>query len=94
MSNPDDHSTATHWLQKPSTTRKLWVLFAVLLAASVLAQSLVHHHAYFGVDGWFGFNAVFGLVSCVAMVLFAKVLGMILKRAEDYYQADVEDHDA
>ena len=37
------------------------------------------------VDGWFGFGAVFGFLSCLLMVLFAKALGVFLKRPRDYY---------
>jgi len=40
------------------------------------------------IDGWFGFHAVYGLLACVAMVLFAKFLGIYLKRGEDYYDRD------
>ena len=40
---------------------------------------------YFGVDGWFGFGAAFGFLSCLAMVLFAKGLGIFLKRKDSYY---------
>ena len=40
----------------------------------------------FGVDGWLAFGAVFGFLSCLAMVLFAKGLGWFLKRDENYYR--------
>ena len=33
-----------------------------------------------------GFNAVYGFLSCVAMVLFARVLGWLVKRPDDYYE--------
>jgi hypothetical protein len=83
--NPDPPET--HWLGRPATIRRLWQAFAAILIVSVLAQALVHMHAYFGFDGWFGFNAAFGFASCVGMVLFAKVLGMLLKRPDDYYES-------
>jgi len=78
------------WLARPSTIRLLWRVFAVVLAASVAAQLLFKVKGYFAVDGWFGFGAVFGFLSCLAMVLFAKAMGWILKRDEDYY-AEPED---
>ena len=78
------------WLARPSTIRLLWRLFAVVLAASVAAQLLFKVKGYFAVDGWLGFGAVFGFLSCVAMVLFAKAMGWILKRDETYY-AEPED---
>jgi sterol desaturase/sphingolipid hydroxylase (fatty acid hydroxylase superfamily) len=79
-----------HWLSRPATVRRLWQGFAAILIVSVLAQVLVHMHTYFGLDGWFGFNAGFGFLSCVGMVLFAKVLGLLLKRPDDYYDRDSE----
>jgi hypothetical protein len=60
-------------------------VFAAVLAMTVLAQVVISVKGYFGVDGWFAFGAVFGFVSCLAMVLVAKALGFVLKRDEDYY---------
>lgn len=74
-----------HWLVRPATIRKLWIGFSVVLALTVFAQFVIKVKGYFGVDGWFGFGAVFGLLSCVLMVLVAKALGGVLKRPEDYY---------
>ncbi len=74
-----------HWLVRPGTIRLLWWIFSGVLALTVALQIWIHLHAYFGVDGWFGFYAAFGLLSCVAMVLFAKLLGFVLKRPDTYY---------
>ena len=74
-----------HWLVRQSTIRLLWIIFAIVLAATVLMDLVVAHHPYFGLDGTFGFGAWFGFVSCVAMVVFAKVLGAVLKRSDSYY---------
>ena len=66
------------------------------LAAVVLAQLVVYVKGYFTADGWFGFGAVFGFLSCLSMVLFAKGLGVFLKRPNDYYddRNDERDDDA
>ena len=80
--NPSDQND--HWLARPATIRLLWRAFAVVLALTVLAQAVVYLKGYFRVDGWFGFGAVFGFLSCLAMVVFAKGLGFVLKRGEDY----------
>ena len=56
-----------------------------MLALTVLAQGVVYVKGYFTVDGWFGFGAVYGFVSCLLMVLVAKVLGVILKRPQGYF---------
>ena len=79
------------WLARPSSIRLLWRVFAVVLAASVAAQLLFTVKGYFGVDGWFGFGAAYGFLACFAMVVFAKFLGLFLKRDVDYYRVDRDD---
>ncbi|MGD9922213.1 MAG: hypothetical protein AB7V13_12310 [Pseudorhodoplanes sp.] len=74
-----------NWLTRPSTIRWLWIIFVIVLAATVLADLFIPHHPYFGLDGTFGFGAWYGFVSCVVMVLFAKALGLVLKRPDTYY---------
>ncbi len=82
MSAPDDH-----WLTRPATIRWLWIVGASLLGVTVLLQLVVPVKGYFAVDGWFGFGALFGFFSCVAMVVVAKLVGVVLKRPDDYYDA-------
>ena len=79
-----------HWLVRPGTVRGLWVGFGVVLAGLVLGDLLIHGHPGFGVDGTFGFYAWYGLGTCVAMVLFAKGLGVLLKRRDGYYEGEGE----
>lgn len=81
-----------YWLARPSTIKLLWRAFMVVLALLVGAQAFVYIKGYFGIDGWFGFGAIYGFASCLAMVLFAKALGYVLKRPENYYGE--EDRDA
>jgi hypothetical protein len=81
MASPD----YDHWLARPSTINLLWAVFAATLSVLVLADLLVEHHPLFGLDGTFGFAAWYGFASCVALVLFAKALGAILKRPDTYY---------
>jgi len=75
----------SHWLTRPATIKKLWWIFSGILALTVLAQLVWYVKGYFTVDGWFGFGAVYGFVSCLIMVLVAKGLGFVLKRPNDYY---------
>ncbi|MDJ0918391.1 MAG: hypothetical protein QNJ05_11545 [Woeseiaceae bacterium] len=82
-----NHDTQNnHWLVRPTTIRKLWWGFYVVLALTVLAQAFVYIKGYFTIDGWFGFGAAFGFLACLAMVVFAKLLGFVLKRDEDFYE--------
>lgn len=74
-----------HWLVRPSTIRLLWVGSMLVLAVLVLLDLVVRHHPHFGIDGVFGFGAWYGFGACVALVLFAKMLGLILKRPDTYY---------
>ena len=83
---PDDNET--HWLVRPATIRKLWWGGGIVLALTVVAQLVIKVKGYFGVDDWLGFGAVFGFISCVAMVVVAKLLGFALKRDQDYYKED------
>ena len=81
-----DSKESMHWLVRPATIRKLWYLFSAILAATVLLQAVVPIKGYFTVDGWFGFGAAYGFVSCLLMVLVAKLLGVVLKRPQAYFQ--------
>ena len=68
----------THWLVRPRTIRLLWGLFIAVLAATVVAGAFVGHAGH-------GFAAWFGFVACAALIVFAKALGVLLKRPGIYY---------
>jgi len=74
-----------HWLERPRTIRRLWIGFAIVLALAVLAQVVVAIKPVSHFDGWPGFAAAFGFLSCFALVLIAKLIGLLLKRPDDYY---------
>ncbi len=89
MSQPEPTKPQTlHWLQQPATIRRLWWLFAGILLLTIAAEFLVELHPHFGADGWTAFYAIFGFLSCVVMVVVAKLIGYVLKRREDYYERD------
>jgi hypothetical protein len=75
-----------HWLARPATIRKLWIVFVLILAATLAAELLVGHEAYFGIDGTPAFNAWFGFLACAALIAAAKLLGLVLKRPDTYYK--------
>ena len=77
-----------HWLVRPGTLRLLWIIFLIVLALTVLASLFTEVHARFGIDGSFAFNAWYGFLSCIGMVLVAKVLGRLLQRKDSYYDRD------
>ncbi len=74
-----------HWLVRPGTIRRLWQILIAVLAATVLAQLAVEAHPHFAVEAWFGFNALYGFLACAALIVFAKGLGLLIKRKDDYY---------
>mgnify|MGYP003386465853 FL=1 len=77
-----------HWLLRKENIRKLWIGFIIILMLTVLAGFFVHQHESFGIEDSVGFFAWYGFVTCVGMVVFAKLLGFVLKRPENYYDND------
>jgi hypothetical protein len=77
-----------HWLARPETIRRLWIVSAVVLALTVVAGAFVEHHGYFGLDGTFAFNAWYGFATCIGMIVVAKALGLLLKRRDTWYDDD------
>jgi uncharacterized membrane protein len=84
----DDSVTSTqrkHWLVRPENIRKLWILFIAVLAVVALLDFAIHPHAAFGLDGSLFFYSWYGFATCVGMVVFAKLLGIFLKREDTHY---------
>ncbi|MPZ55430.1 MAG: hypothetical protein GEU91_02820 [Rhizobiales bacterium] len=75
-----------HWLTRDTTVRRLWIAFVVILAVLVLLD-VTRHEAHFTLEAIFGFGAWFGFLSCVALIVFAKALGVFLKRPDTYYDS-------
>ena len=78
-------SGTDHWLVRPRTIRRLWILFIAILAATLVPDLFMDHHGEFEVDGTIGFGAWFGFVSCIVLVFGSIWLGRILKRRDSYY---------
>ncbi|MDA0655363.1 MAG: hypothetical protein O2912_02995 [Proteobacteria bacterium] len=74
-----------HWLTRPETIRKFWIYGVLLLGALAIGGHFVPSHPHFAIENSFAFYAWYGFGTCVLMVLFAKVLGIFLKRRDDYY---------
>lgn len=83
--NAQNADTPDHWLVRPGTIRRLWKVFIGILMLTLFAQYFVHVHGYFVVDEAPAFYAFFGFFSCLAMVVAAKLLGLLLKRKETFY---------
>jgi predicted Co/Zn/Cd cation transporter (cation efflux family) len=66
----------------------LWLslLFALMLAGSVLLGVVYHSHTKFTYDGAWWFYSAFGFGASVAMVVASKMLGFFLKRRTGYWE--------
>lgn len=80
-----------HWLDDQRNVKKLWRGFLVVLALTVIAGFFVDLHPYFEIESWFAFNAAFGFIACLLMIVGAKALGIFLKRPDNYYAKDERD---
>ena len=79
-----------HWLYREENRPKLWAIQIFLLIAVFIPEFFIHHHAHFEkadihIDASFGFYAWYGFLTCAAMVVFANLLGIFLKREDTYY---------
>jgi hypothetical protein len=74
-----------HWLARPRTIRRLWILGLIILGFTVLGEYLVERHPLFSLDRLPGFNAIFGFLACVGLILVAKLIALALMRADTYY---------
>ena len=81
----------SHWLDNPRNIKKLWRAFLALLALTVIAGLFVDLHPHFGIESWFAFNAAYGFITCLLMIIGAKGMGFLLKRHEHYYAQDDRD---
>jgi hypothetical protein len=79
-----------HWLDDPANVRRVWRGFLVVLALTVLAEALVTLHPHFEIEKMFGFSAAYGFVTCLLMIVFAKALGLFLKRPDTYYDHETQ----
>ena len=80
-----------HWLDDPGNVKKLWRGFLVILASTVAAGLFVDMHPHFEIERWFGFNAAYGFVTCLLMIVGAKFMGIFLKRPDSHYSGDQRD---
>lgn len=83
--NGADGAREPGWFDEPKNVNKIvWALVA-LCVASVGAELFFHKHTHYGFQELPGFDALYGFISCVLLVLAAKQLRKVLMRGEDYY---------
>jgi uncharacterized membrane protein len=86
---PKDKSS---WLDQPGNTNKIWYGIIALCVVTALSDLLYHKHVKYDVEdlvpGMYGW---YGLASCAVLVLGAKILQIIVRRREDYYDEAGDD---
>jgi hypothetical protein len=85
MATRKDDPHDLHWLVRPKTIRRLWVVFVSVLALTVVAGLFVPLPGHFVWDGEFWFFAAYGFATCAVMIFGSKALGVFLKRPDTYY---------
>ncbi len=73
------------YFDRPETIRKLWIILYVICGLTMVPDFFTHRHSYFGFEGFFGFYALLGFISCSVLILLSKALGLLLKTKENYY---------
>lgn len=74
-----------HWLYRPGTPRRLWIGFALVLAATVAAGFVVDMHPHFDFEALPAYYAIYGFLACAVFVFGSRLLGLLLKRGDTYY---------
>jgi len=80
-----NNNTSKDWLERPETLKKLWVVLYAVCGLTLVPELFIHRHPHFSFDGFFGFYALLGFVSCAVLILIAKAGGVFLKQDESYY---------
>ena len=70
---------------KPQNIKRFLYLFFASLAALLIVDLFIHKHAEFPWEGALDFFAAYGFISCVLLIFIAKILRLIIKRDEHYY---------
>ena len=72
------------WDSREFGTRVFRIVLAIG-ALTVAADLFYDKHGHYAMEEWIGFHAAYGFVACVGLVLAAKGMRVLLKRAEDFY---------
>ena len=73
------------FFDKKENVQKFLKVFFASLVVLLIVDFFIHKHPHFSWEGAPEFYAVYGFVSCVALIFIAKLLRLIVRRDEDYY---------
>ena len=77
----------TGWFDKPGNLKRFLRGFYAVLIVLLIVDLFVHKHPHFPWEHAPDFSAAYGFISCVVLVLVARVLRRIVMRKEDYYDS-------
>jgi|GEM_PF-2409392 hypothetical protein len=63
----------------------LWLALGGSCAVTLLLELIGQREPHEGLKETFAFHALFGFVSCALLIILAKLLGIVLKVEESYY---------
>jgi hypothetical protein len=70
---------------KPANVKRLLIVFYAFLVALLVIDFFIHKHGEFSWEERPAFFAVYGFVSYVLLIFTAKIVRLVIKRREDYY---------
>lgn len=74
------------WFERPRNINGMITALAIICLGLVLADLFyTNPHPHFDLETSFGFQAWFGFVAFVVIVFLGRVLRLIVRRKEDYY---------
>lgn len=74
------------FFDNPKTVQRFLGVFYLSLVALLAYDFFVHKHDHVAMGNAPEFYAVYGFISCVALIFIAKVLRLFIRRNEDYYE--------
>ena len=72
-------------LDSPKNRRRIRQYFYAALLVLLVIDFFVSKHGHFPWENAPGFYAVYGFIGCISLIFIAKLLRMLVKRKEDYY---------
>lgn len=72
----------------PRNVKILLICFYIGLAVLLVIDFFIHKHAAFAWEGYPNFFAAYGFISCVLLIYIAKLLRLLVKRNESYYDGN------
>ncbi len=70
---------------KPGNSKKIHLALYAVCVILIVVDLVMARHGHFTAEAWLGFYGWYGFAACVALVLIARGLRVVLGRKEGYY---------